>query len=201
MARLDPELRSFTGETDRLLALLGSIAGMAAVHRKVIAEIAHLRLAILVENPMKTIFAKLCCGTAYIDGSVPVLMARQRSAAAAVAAMKTLNRSKPINLSWNDGPRIRTGAEHIVDPTDHSIAVLRNFGAHFTEMRYIRNHIAHRNEGSRTNFRKLVRTYYGASVPGVTCGLLLLSATVSTPPLIEVHIRKSRTLVKELLKA
>jgi hypothetical protein len=35
----------------------------------------------------------------------------------------------------------------------------------------------------------------------VTAGLLLLSPTVSTPPLIEVHIRKSRTLIKDLLKA
>jgi len=26
-------------------------------------------------------------------------------------------------------------------------------------------------------------------------------ASVSTPPLIEVHIRKSRTLIKDLLKA
>lgn len=101
-----------------------------------------------------------------------------------------------VNLSWNDGPSIRTGFEHIVDAGDHCIAVVRNFGSHFTEMRYIRNHIAH-----RANFRKLVRTYYGAAVPGITSGLLLLSPTVSTPPLIEVHIRKSRTLIKELLKA
>jgi hypothetical protein len=115
--------------------------------------------------------------------------------------MKTLNRPKAINLSWNDGPSIRTGVEHIVDAGDHCIAVVRNFGSHFTEMRYIRNHIAHRNDGSRANFRKLVRTYYGAAVPGITSGLLLLSPTVSTPPLIEVHIRKSRTLIKELLKA
>jgi len=201
MARLHPELRSFTEETDRLLALLASITAMASLHRKVIAEIVHLRLAILLENHMKIIMSKLCCGTTYLDGTVPNLLVQQKSAAAAVAAMKTLNRTKAINVSWNDGPSIRTGVEHIVDPADHCITVLRNFGSHFTEMRYIRNHIAHRNEGSRTNFRKLVRAYYGANVPGITSGLLLLSPTVSTPPLIEVHIRKSRTLIKDLLKA
>jgi hypothetical protein len=201
MARLHPELRSFTEETDRLLALLASITTMASLHRKVIAEIVHLRLAILLENHVKIIMSKLCCGTAYLDGSIPNLLAQQTSSAAAVNAMKTLNRLKAINISWNDGPSIRTGVEHIVDPADHCITVLRNFGSYFTEMRYIRNHIAHRNEGSRTNFRKLVRTYYGANVPGITSGLLLLSPTVSTPPLIEVHIRKCRTLIKDLLKA
>jgi hypothetical protein len=201
MARLHPELRSFTEETDRLLALLASITAMASLHRKVIAEIVHLRLAILLENHMKIIMSKLCCGTAYLDGTLPNLLVQQTSAAAAVTAMKTLNRTKAINVSWNDGPSIRAGVEHIVDPVDHCITVLRNFGSHFTEMRYIRNHIAHRNEGSRTNFRKLVRTYYGANVPGITSGLLLLSPTASTPPLIEVHIRKSRTLIKDMLKA
>jgi hypothetical protein len=201
MARLDPELRTFTEETDRLLALLSSITAMAFLHRKVIAEIVHLRLAILLENHMQIIFAKLCCGTTYVDGSAPALLVQQRSAAAAVTAMKNLNRVKPINVSWNDGPSIREGVEHIVDPAEHCITVVRNFGSHFTEIRYIRNHIAHRNEGSRTNFRKLVKNYYGANVPGITSGLLLLSSRVSKPPLIEVHIRKSRTLIKELLKA
>jgi len=61
MARLHPELRSFTEETDRLLALMASITAMAPLHRKVIAEIVHLRLAILLENHMKIIMAKLCC--------------------------------------------------------------------------------------------------------------------------------------------
>ena len=201
MARLDPDYRTFYEETDRLLALLGSMATLGAAHRKVIVEIVHLRLAILLENHMKIIFAKLCCGTPYMDGSAPTLLAKQNSAAGAVNAMRTLNRPKPINISWNDGPSIRDGVVHIVHPAEHCISVVRNFGSYFTDMRYVRNHIAHRNDGSRSNFRKLVRRYYGASVPGITSGLLLLSPRVSTPPLIEVHIRTSRTLIKDLLKA
>lgn len=201
MARLDLDYRTFYEETDRLLALLGSISTLGAMHRKVIAEIVHLRLTILLENHMKIIFSKLCCGTPYIDGSVPNLLARQTSAAAAINAMRTLNRAKPISLSWNDGPSIRDSVVHILDPAEHCIAVVRNFGSHFTDMRYVRNHIAHRNAGSRSNFRKLVRRYYGANVPGITSGILLLSPRVSTPPLIEVHIRTSRTLIKDVLKA
>lgn len=174
---------------------------LGAVHRKVIAEIVHLRLTILLENHMKIIFTKLGCGTPYVDGSVPKLLSRQTSAAAAINAMRTLNRPKPITLSWNDGPSIRNGVAHILDSNEHCIAVVRNFGSHFSDLRYVRNHIAHRNDGSRSNFRKLVQRYYGANVPGVTCGTLLLSTRVSTPPLIEVHIRTSRVLIKDVLKA
>ena len=201
MARLNIEYRTFYEETDRLLALLDSMTTLGAMHRKVIAEIAHLRLAILLENHMKIIFSKLCCGTPYLDGSEPNLLAKQKSAAAAVHAMRTLNRSKPINLSWNDGPSIRNSVAHILDPAEHCITVVRNFGTLFTDIRYLRNHIAHRNDGSRSNFRKLVRRYYGANVPGISSGLLLLSPRVSTPALIEIHIRTSRTLIKEVLKA
>ena len=52
-----------------------------------------------------------------------------------------------------------------LDPAEHCITVDRNFGTLFTDIRYLRNHIAHRNDGSRSNFRKLVRRYYGANVP------------------------------------
>lgn len=201
MARLQPDYRTFYEETDRLLALLGSTTQLGAMHRKVIAEIVHLRLATLIENHVKIIFSKLCCGTPYIDGSAPILLVRQTSAAAALHAMRTLNRPKEIGLSWNDGPRIRDSVVHIIDPTEHCITVIRNFGSHFTDMRYVRNHIAHRNDGSRANFRKLVRRYYGANVPGITAGTLLLSPRVSAPSLVEVHIRTSRTLIKDLLKA
>jgi hypothetical protein len=201
MARLDPEYRTFYEETDRLLGLLGSMTTLGSMHRKVVAEIAHLRLAILLENHMKVIFSKLCCGTPYIDGSPPNLLAKQTSAAAAVNAMRTLNRRRPISLSWNDGPSIRNSVVHILDPAEHCITVVRNFGSHFTDMRYVRNHIAHRNDGSRSNFRKLVRKYYGANVPGITSGTLLLSPRVSTPPLIEIYIRTSRALIKDVLKA
>jgi hypothetical protein len=71
MARVQPDYRTFYEETDRLLALLRSMTALGAMHRKLIAEIVHLRLAILLENHMKIIFSKLCCGTPYIDGSVP----------------------------------------------------------------------------------------------------------------------------------
>jgi hypothetical protein len=60
-----------------------------------------LRLAILVENHLKIIFGKICCATPYLDGTVPHLQgANRRSIAAAYAAMKTYNRTREYNTSW-----------------------------------------------------------------------------------------------------
>jgi hypothetical protein len=201
MARLDVEHRSFFKETDRLLDLLVSMSQLSATHRKIIAEITHLRLVFLVENHLKRIFSKLCCGAPYLDTSSPQLLARQRSATAAIQAMQQLNRAKAINLAWNDGPSIRRNVEHIVNLSDHSISIVKNNGSFLTELRYIRNHIAHRNDGTLRNFQKIVKNYYGATVPSISSGLLLLSPRVSVPPLIEVHVKTSRILIKDIVKA
>jgi hypothetical protein len=200
MPRLHPEYNSFVRETDRLLALLASTTAIGPAHRKVVAEIVHLRLAILLENHLKQLFGKICCGAQYLDGTTPQLLRIQASSSAAFSAMKTLNRTKDHHTRWNDGRGIRSGVEHIINPGDHSISVTRNFGAFLTDVRYIRNHVAHRNEGTRVNFRKLVRRYYGGMPPGINSGILLLSERVSKPPLIEVHIRTARVMVKELVK-
>jgi hypothetical protein len=84
---------------------------------------------------------------------------------------------------------------------DHCISVMLNYGSFLTDMRYIRNHIAHRNDSTRDNFRTLVRRYYGATPPGITSGVLLLSPRVSRPrPLIEIHILSARILIKDSVK-
>lgn len=186
MAKLQPELNEFFSETDRLLHLMSSTAEIDGVHRKVIAEIVHLRLSILLENNLKRIFSKICCGALYLDGSVPNLIVSHRSMVQAEAAMKTLNRARNHRPKWNDSPNIRQSLEHLIHPNDHCITSVRNFGSHLTDMRFIRNHIAHRNDGTRDNYKKLIRRYYGASVPGISCGTLLLSPRVSVPPLIEI---------------
>lgn len=78
---------------------------------------------------------------------------------------------------------------------------MRLYASYITELRYIRNYIAHRNDGTRKNFRTVVRKFYGAVVPGVTSGTLLLSERVSRPSLLETHIRTSRILIRDLVKA
>lgn len=199
MATLNRELVSFQAETDILLRLIQSITTLSPIHRKVIAEIVLLRLGILVENHLKDIFCKIACGVLYLNGVAPHLLARQGSMQAAVSAMRGLNRNgRSRDLSWNDGSRIRENIEHVIDGRDPCFRHLINHAAFMTELRYIRNHIAHKNEGTRRNYATIVRKYYGASVRGVSCGTLLLSNRVRVPALIEVHIRNARVMVKDI---
>jgi hypothetical protein len=67
-------------------------------------------------------------------------------------------------------------------------------------MRRVRNRIAHNNADSRRKYRIVVRQYYGAFVNTVTPGVLLGSNRHS-PLLIEQYIRKSKIVVKEIVKA
>jgi hypothetical protein len=202
MPSLVGDYSDFQYQTSRLTALLASTAALAPVHRKVIAEITLLRLAILIENNLKLIFCKLACGAVYLDGSAPrLLAAAQKNIPAAVTAMQKLNRTRPRPLPWNDGKEIRDNIVHVIDGLDPCVQHMKNYAAFLTEVRYLRNHIAHRNSNSRANFVKLVRKYYGARVPGVTCGNLLLTPRIGKPPLLERHVASARIMIRDLVRA
>lgn len=202
MPSLVNDYADFRAETTRLMSLLASTTTLAPKHRKYIAEVALLRLAILIENSMRIVFCKLCCGATFIDGAVPTLIVQQRNIPTAIDTMKTLNRSVARNgLPWNDGKEIRENIKFVIHPNDNCHQELINHAAFMTEIRWLRNHIAHRNDGTRKNFVKLIRRYYGARVPGVTCGNLLVSPRVSfTRPLIETHILKANVMMKDIVR-
>jgi hypothetical protein len=202
MPSLVGDYAEFRAETTRLTALLASTAELGPKHRKYIAEVALLRLAILIENSLKAIFCKLSCGANYIDGSAPTLLAQQRNTPAAISAMQNHGRAKfRYGLPWNDGGEIRENIRFLIDPADRCHADLITHASFLTDIRYIRNHIAHRNDNSRTNFVKLVRRYYGAKVPGVTCGNLLVSPRVSPDrPLLETYIITANVMMKDIVR-
>jgi hypothetical protein len=201
VASLNTDYKAFLVETDRLLSLSRSLTGIQTEHRKLIAEIILIRLSILLETHLKLVISKLACGVRYLDGSAPMNLVVQSSMASAVKAMTTLNRKKPRYPIWNDGKEIRENIVHLVDATDHCMKVLINYAPLLTEVRYVRNHIAHRNDGTRKNFRAIVQKYYGAYVSTVTCGILLLSERASIPSLLESHILATRVMLKDLTRA
>ena len=203
MPSLTDDYTAFRAETTRLTGILGSTASLVPAHRKFIAEIALLRLAILIENSMKSVFCKLSCGATYIDGSAPTVLAQQRNIPSAVNAMHNHGRPRyRTNLPWNDGSEIRENIKFLIDPADRCHADLITHASFLTDIRYVRNHIAHRNDNSRANFVKLIRRYYGARVPGVTCGNLLVSPRVSaTRPLLEAYIINANVMMRDIVRA
>jgi hypothetical protein len=84
-------------------------------------------------------------------------------------------------------------------PADPLFATLDKHEAMYEEMRCIRNHIAHRNSGTRAKFRSVVEQYYGVYVHAITPGTLLLTDR-NHPKLLDQYIIAARVMVRDLIK-
>jgi hypothetical protein len=200
MVRLQTDYDLFSRQSNRLLSLVRSLHLLPAEHQKLVAEIAMMRLFVLFEIAVESICCKLCCGANYLDGSAPSVVVQQRTVATALHSIENFRRSRARRARWNDGGEIRENLSELIDQNDHCVNVFQNYASLITEMRYVRNRIAHGSASARGNFRKIVLKYYGAKCRGITVGTMLLSARVSRPGLIEVYIRSCRVLMSDLVK-
>lgn len=200
-SKLEVDWRKFRQESWRLQSLLPSLDPIPPAHRKLIAEIVMVRLFLLVDNTVASIGTKILCGASYLDGMQPARIFTARSLSAATAAMKTHGRAKPkAYLSWTKSKEIRDNLTNTLSARDPFFSSTTNHGSLLTEMRYVRNQIAHGNSRSRVNFRKVVRQHYGGLKRGMTPGLLLLTEAFGLPCLLDRYIVSSRVMIKDLVR-
>ncbi len=98
------------------------------------------------------------------------------------------------------GSDIRNNIRHVIAFTDPIYAAVL---AHETELdrwRRVRNHIAHGNSDTSRKFRPVVTHHYGAALPNITPGQLLLSNRFS-PILLEQAIVFAKVFAKDLAQA
>ena len=88
-----------------------------------------------------------------------------------------------------------------IDLNDPLLSVTFTYASFFTDLRYVRNHIVHKNNNTHVNFRKVVRAYYGGLKRGVTPGLLLLTTATRPVPLIVSYLGFARAFIRSLLRA
>jgi len=161
-----------------------------------------VRLFLLTENTVASAGAKMLCGAKYLDTTLPARLVTPRSIRAAITAMKAHGRTKPMTyLKWTKSKDIRENLSNTLDPRDPFFAAVTRHGALLTEMRFVRNQIAHSNSGTRSDFRKVVLQYYGGVKQGVDPGLLLLTDALGSPCVLERYIVSSRVVVRDLLRA
>jgi hypothetical protein len=189
-------------ELARLVSLLPSIPTLPAAHRKLVAEIMMVRLFLLVENTIQSVCGKLLCNCNYLDGSTPRRLVTARSLSMAFDLMRTHGRVLPKRfLGWNQSADIRDNLSNALDAADPAYLVVTANAALLTHMRYMRNHIAHKNEGTRRNFHKVMRSHYGAIRRGITSGTLLLTVFApGAPSLIAQYLTASRVFLKLLVR-
>jgi len=193
--------KEFSSQSLRLESLLISISVLPPNHRKLVAEIALVRLFLLVQNTIRSISAKILCGASYCDSSEPKCLVRSRTIRGAYDLMRSHSRSTPKKrLSWGESSEIRDNLELTLSETDPFFVTVMNHGTLLVDMRYIRNHIVHYNDTTLSHFRKMVRKHYGGLKQGITPGLLLLTTKLGTKPLLQQYLIESRVLIKSLVR-
>lgn len=200
MPRLDIDYRDLVQQTSRLIDLRLNLTPLEPRYQKLVAEVLLLRLFSLVERTLESITTKILCGAQYLDTSLPLVMIAAGSASEAQFNMTHVGRLKPrFYLKWTQVSEIKKHVINLIDPTDHFITTLDIYNSSLEEMRFVRNHIAHRTSSTRAKFKPLVQAYYGAYLNSITPGTLLLSQR-SAPPLIDKYIATSKIFVRDLIR-
>lgn len=203
MARpnLAVDWRDFDGEIKALAALMPSLQSLPIGHRKLVAEIVLIRLFLLLENTTRSVCCKLLCGANYMDGLTPLRNVNARSATHANTLMCTHGRAKPKRFAeWTQTSDIRDNLAFTMQGADPFFAHMLNYGTLWTDLRFARNHIAHRNEGTRQNFHKLLVKHYGGVKRGVSPGVLLLKPQPGGTVLLNTYLVSCRIFMKGLVR-
>lgn len=97
------------------------------------------------------------------------------------------------------GREIKENIKYIIDQSDNIFSIIDNISSRITEIRYVRNRIAHNNFKSRNNYKTVVSRHYGASLNNITPGILLLTKR-KNPNLLSQYIATTRIFMTELTK-
>jgi len=192
---------AFVTQIKRLEDLSASLLPLNPVHRWLVAEILMIRLFMLVENCIEVIAAKLLCGAQYLDATAPHRIVFPSSLQHALRLMETHSRPKPRLLRWNKAKEIRENLATTLDLSDPLFAAVAAVTMMLNDMRYVRNHIAHNNAGTRNRFQTVVLRHYGARVRAVTPGRLLLTQRPGPAPVLNAYLIAAKTFVKAVVHA
>jgi hypothetical protein len=195
-------LDNFTVQNVALQSLLSSLSGLSTHHQKLLAEIALIRLCLLLENTIESACAKLICGANYLDQVSPLALATARSTGSALKLIQAFNRKEPLSLlKWNRAKTIRKNMNKVLAKGDPLFTCIGRHTNLINELRIIRNHVAHKSTSTTLEFRQSVVKRYGAARRGMTPGLYLLHPVGSKPPKLIEYLVSSRVFIRELLRA
>jgi len=185
----------FHKRTTRHLQVISGMASADAQLQKLLAELVMMRLFDEFMDAIDGIACRLACGTSYVDGSAPKLLAPPaRSTAKARDLFQNHGRVKPKFTKWSKTKFIKETTEFVLDPTDTFIQTCDQHGNLIAEMQAVRNRVAHGGTSARVAYAKIVKRHYGVQMNHISPGLLLLTPRFS-PPLIHRYVSTCRVIV------
>ena len=162
--RVDVTVRETITDIDHLETFRTKSQLLAPEYQYLIAELIMLRLFSIIETAIEDLACKLVAGAPYVNGTQPVRLFTARSMDGARSAMLTHGRQRIKSyLRWTSVKDIRDSTSQVLNSTDPFIRYARVHGNILSEMRKVRNFLAHRNSRTRQSYREVVRVVYGAN--------------------------------------
>jgi hypothetical protein len=191
----------FVARSSRHEQVIQGLGQVDAYLQKLLAELVMLRLFDEFQDGVSGIAMRLACGTCYVDGTPPALLTTPaKSTSGARQLYATFGRSKKAPLRWSKASDINAATKYVLDPTDAFNVVCSANALRISEMRVVRNRVAHSNAKTRREFSKVVQRHYGASLNSVSPGTLLITTRFS-PTLLEQYLFACRTIMRGCAKA
>ena len=198
LPRLVVTVRDSVAAIERLERFRIQSQGMRADHQYLIAELIMLRLFAILEAAIENLACKLGAGATYINGVSPNRIYNAQSVRGARDAMEhPSGTSERITLRWTSSRDVRKSTSGVLESNE---PFLTNVGKHasiLTEMRKVRNFLAHRSSNSRSGFKEVVRSVYGAN-SRVRVEAFLTSQRKRPVAKIDEYITSTKVMIQDL---
>lgn len=185
------------------LCVVTQLPTVTSFSRQYLAEMVVIRLFAMIEAVLEDSACRMVCGAKYCDGTTPTLRRPYptRGFKRARHEMCHFGRTEPLQqLRWSRAGEVGENLALLFPRSEHFVNTILLHGQFISDLRKVRNHIAHDNRGTRLHFQEVVRNYYGASVHSMTPGRMLLSTRFS-PILVERFCRQTRIVLLSAIKA
>ena len=197
--RVEVTVRDTITDIERLEKFRTNSQSLDPVHQYLIAELIVLRLFSIIESAIEDIACKLVAGAPYANGIHPARLFSARSRQGARLAMLRHGRRKSKSfLRWTSVRDIRESTSKVIKSTDPFISYAQAHGNILSEMRMVRNFLAHRRgPKARQGYKEVVRVVYGAN-SRVRIEAFLTSRRSRPVAKVDEYLATAKIVVSEL---
>ena len=196
--RVEVTVRETTTDIERLENFRADSQSLAPIYQYLVAELIMLRLFAIIEGAIEDIACKLVAGAPYVNGNCPARLVAVKSKDSARLAMLTHRRPKTRTyLRWTSAKDIRDSTSKVLKSTDPFITYAQAHANILSEMRKVRNFLAHRGPKARQDYRDVVRLVYGAN-SRVRIGAFLTSRERRHVAKVDEYLATGKVMVSDL---
>ena len=198
--KLSITLRNATEVVDKLQKYKSESENLEAKYQHFISEMIMLRLFATFEKTVAEMAFKLAAGASYLNGTLPNLTIRANNMNASRGLFLAHGRAKPRqNLQWTKAKYIKESVQFVIPVSEQFIKYAQIHGSSISEMRKVRNVLAHNNFKAKKDFNTVVRQIYGANI-GISIGAFLATTRRSPISNLNRYIATTKIIIQDMAK-